>query len=215
VDAAYSSFLKDYPNCLWLFRALDDTFVHIDNLYLYVRRLTQVFDPFGDLVVRAHANFERGIRAYVHGGAGWLVSRAYIAHHTSTDRRLVELSRTSRYRQDDTAQTVFLDTIYRKPAEWDEMLLNGFSCANCDDWREFPACPLFRISAPVRDIIAVHTFGASTDGMKIVEIMQRKFKDVMFWRDNERQEISICRRKVWGFPSYDPRRRDFAAGNTQ
>jgi hypothetical protein len=51
--------------------------------------------------------------------------------------------------------------------------------------------------------------------MKIVEIIRREFKDVMFWRDNERQEISISGTEVWGFPPYDPRRREFAAGNTQ
>jgi hypothetical protein len=189
---------------------LDDTFVHIDNLYSYAKRLTQIHDPFAHIIARAHANFERGIRAYVHGGAGWLVSHAYVAYHRAYNRSLVALSRTARYGQDDTAQTVVFDGLYRKPSEWDEMLLCGFRCANCDAWNELPVCPIFRMCASVRDIIAAHTFGASEDGMKIVEIMRW---DVMFWRNNERQEISICRRRLWKFLVYDSRRREFVAGN--
>jgi hypothetical protein len=212
VEAAYSTFLRDYPSCPWLFRAMDDTVVRFDRLYSYVMGMSAVYDPSSHIVVKAHANFERGIRAYVHGGGGWLVSRAYVSYHVGQNHSLPSFAMESRYGQDDTAQTVVLDRLYRKAADWDEMLISGFRCANCGG-EKLPVCPVLRVCARVSEVLAVHSFGASREGMRIAEIADRGDGGVMFWRDDDRQEIVICRRRWWSRRPYDPWKKGWVIGN--
>jgi hypothetical protein len=210
VDAAYSRFLAEFPGCPWLFRALDDTAVRLGRLRAYLRRLP-AGDPAAAVVFRAHANVERDVRAYAHGGAGWLASRGYAALHAARNLSLAALARRARYGQDDTAQTAVLDRLYRKPAQWDEPLLVGFRCANCNASR-FPRCPPWRRCARLADVVALHTFGASPGGRRLLALADAAPPELLFFRDNAAQAVRLCVRRG-AFRVYSPHERGIAPGN--
>jgi hypothetical protein len=194
VDSAYSTFLDDFPQCPWLFRGLDDTAIRLDNLHSYLTHLSRHSDPLSDIVVRAHANLEKDVRRYVHGGAGWLVSRGYVAYHRAQNLSLAALTRRARYGQDDTAQTMVLDRIYRKSSEWDEPLFVGFRCGNCEV-ADVPSCPALRLCVRLRDLIAIHTFGAAGDGLRLAHLAETAPPGLLLFRDDGAQAVWLCARR--------------------
>jgi hypothetical protein len=88
----------------------------VPRLYECINDLSQRFNPKKHIIVRAHANAEfEGEKYYIHGGSGWLMSRAYLEWHVSHNVSLALLIRWSKYHQDDTAQSMILNRIFSKP----------------------------------------------------------------------------------------------------
>ena len=55
-------------------RTTYDVFVHIPNLMRFIRNLEKKYDPFRDIVMKADHNTN-----FLHGGSGWLMSRAAVS----------------------------------------------------------------------------------------------------------------------------------------
>ena len=193
VEKGYFRFLSKFPNCGWYFKAMDDTWIDPERFWTYVKELSKVYDPFRHLVLIGHANHERLVQFYLHGGSGWIISRALIEYQQRHNLSLIQLLKNSRYQQDDTAQTIIVRHLFEKPKFWDEMLISGFDYVD-GNWDILPQCPPLEVCAPVNKIIAQHTFGHREEMKKLVEKIKNASYDGMFYRDDEKQKIHLCRK---------------------
>jgi hypothetical protein len=207
-DASYSNFLTDYPTCPWLFHIEDDTFLNTTVLYHHLLYLNTVFDPNETIVFRAHANREGGGRYYIHGGSGWLCSRAFVETHVRRELSMVKLLKWARYHQQDTAESIIVRAMFPQPELWDEMGISGYACTNCGDaairqhrWDALPVCPEDRIVVQIADLFAIHTASVQEPVIDFIRSIPFATKDVMLARDIGSQRQSICRRgsntSVW------------------
>jgi hypothetical protein len=212
VEGSYRTFLRDFPDCNWLFRAVDDTFVHLWNFYAWLVRLNGVYGAEEQIIFRAHANFEHEIQYYIHGGTGWLMSRGYLQFHRSQNLSLISLLSQSKYRQDDTAQSIIVRKLFTKPILWDEMLLNGFKCINCGQTEKVRRCPVLKVCARVGELIAVHKFGNADVGLALAALVDTAPSELMFYRDNPNQAIHLCSRRR-NFLVHQPNTRSVAVGD--
>jgi hypothetical protein len=208
VDASYANFLTAFPTSPWYFRALDDTFINTTVLYHHLLYLNTVYDPKEAIVFRAHANREGGGRYYIHGGSGWLCSRAFVDTHVRRELSMVKLLKWARYHQDDTAESIIVRAMFPQPELWDEMGISGYACANCGDaairqhqWDALPICPDDRTVVQVADLFAIHTATVQEPIIEFIRSIPFATKDVMLARDIDSQRQSICRRglntSVW------------------
>ncbi|EAY19675.1 hypothetical protein TVAG_432710 [Trichomonas vaginalis G3] len=62
----------------WFLRTADDVFISIDNLYKLIYDLEQLYDPKNEIVVKGHTINLTDIDFFIHGGSGWLLSRAAV-----------------------------------------------------------------------------------------------------------------------------------------
>jgi hypothetical protein len=74
----------------WILRTTEDVFVHLQRLSLLIRELEDRFDPLKDIVIQGQAvDVDPGL-TFIHGGAGWIMSRAcaefYAAHIAEINR---------------------------------------------------------------------------------------------------------------------------------
>jgi hypothetical protein len=118
----------------------------------------------------------------------------------------------SKYRQDDTAQSIIVRKLFEKPILWDEMLLNGFKCVNCKHPENVRRCPLLKICAQVSELIAVHKFGNSDAGLTLAALVDNAPTELMFYRDNPNQAIHLCSRHR-DFLVHRPNTRSVAVGD--
>jgi hypothetical protein len=198
VDKSYEMFLKDFPNCGWLFRSEDDTFIDLEGFYRYVIRLNTQYRPEQHIVFRAHANPEKLKNWYVHGGGGWLSSRAFIDAHIQKNLSLTRLLPWARYHQQDTAESIVVRHLFIHPVLWDEYEIEGFACDNCKgvdvqrgNWAALTQCP-DGIGVRIRDIWAMHTAGLQDNLIRLVDNKKNAPDDVLLFRDNMPQRGMIC-----------------------
>jgi hypothetical protein len=45
------------------------------------------------------------------------------------------------------AQSIIVRKLFKKPILWDETLLNGFKCANCNQSAKVKRCPVLMVCA--------------------------------------------------------------------
>jgi hypothetical protein len=207
VDASYPAFLSDFPNCAWHFRAEDDTFVNLTGLYHYILRLNSQYHPRTHIVFRAHANPERLKNWYIHGGSGWIASRAFVEAHVGLGLSLEKLLPWSRYHQHDTAESIVVRHIYVHAVLWDEWGIQGFACANCGEsgvrrakWDSLGACP-DGAAVRVNQIWAMHTASLQGLAMRLLQVMSGAPDEVLLVRENVQQRARICKKQpkntVW------------------
>jgi hypothetical protein len=215
-DAAYRQFLADWPACAWLFRADDDTFINTVVIYHHLLHLSAVYDGRETIVFRAHANLEGLGKYYIHGGAGWLCSRAYVEAHVRRALSIATLAKWARYHQQDTAESIVVRAMFPHPEAWDEMGIEGYPCANCNAeaiaagrWDMIPHCPDNTVAVRVSDLFAIHTAGLKEPAIAFIRAIPLAPPDVMLAGKTRSQTHTICRRGprtlVW-----DPKRRPLA-----
>jgi hypothetical protein len=206
-EKSYPVFLNSFPNCGWLFRADDDTFINTSLLYRYLLLLNSVYNPREMIVFRAHANREGGGQYYIHGGSGWLVSRAYVETIVRRGLSIVRLLNFSRYRQQDTAESIIVRHMFPAPELWDEMGFAGYECQNCEEdvvgerwWAELPLCPS-DVCIRVRDLFAIHTKSQALAILDFIRAIPSAPDEVMLARDVEAQRHIVCKQapntRVW------------------
>jgi hypothetical protein len=200
VDQSYPNFLQDFPECGWHFRADDDTWLNTTRMYHYILMLLDTYDPRVHIVFRAHANPERLRNWYVHGGSGWLSSRAFIYAHVRLELSLTKLLPWARYHQQDTAQSIIVRHMYPHPVLWDEMGMEGFACTNCGTrpvvqgiWDELPECPPRQQGVRLTDLWAIHTASLQGDTMAMLNAAKAAPATVLLVRNNIDQRIFVCR----------------------
>jgi hypothetical protein len=216
VDAAYRSFIAEYPNCRWHLRLDDDTFLNTSVFYHRLVQLNRIYNGMETMVFRAHANPEKMRRFYIHGGSGWLCSRAFLDMHVKLDLRLVSLLKWARYHQQDTAQSIIVRLVFHHPEMWDEMGMQGYACDQCQtsliqrgQWDSLRKCPDNMVAVRVRDLWALHTASVQEGFLKFIQAIPHAPPDVMLMRDPGPQRSFPCRKGpktiVW-----DPNRRNLA-----
>lgn len=207
VDSSYKSFLDDskYENIGWLYRATDDSYINFENLYHYIKNLSKKFDPMNDLVIRAHANFEMKSNYYIHGGPGYLMSREYVNYHFLSNLTLSSLQNYSKYKQDDTAESIIVRNIFSKSSkQWDEFYIDGFQCKNCDLIKDpksiFPKCPPDKRIGALSNIISIHLFGLRNQQKTFLSLIKnlsryKKLYNTRFYNDDNTQSLFLCKSK--------------------
>jgi hypothetical protein len=200
VDQSYPAFLNDFPTCDWLFRGEDDTWLNTTVLYHYILMLNSIYRPREHIVFRAHANPERLKNWFLHGGCGWLASRAYLVAHGRLELSMVKLLRWARYHQQDTAESIIVRHMFAHPVLWDEMGLEGFLCENCGlqeihtgKWDQLPECPAGKVGIPLRDLFAVHTASLDDGMIKMLALAGSAPSNVLMIRQNLPQRSTVCK----------------------
>jgi hypothetical protein len=210
VDASYKQFIVDYPNCAWLFRGEDDTFVNTSVLYRFLVHLNGVYDGMEMIVFRAHANPEMMGKYYVHGGSGWLCSRAFVDVHVRLELSLVSLLKWARYHQQDTAESIIVNRMFASAEMWDDMGMQGYTCDDCGSWmirkgrwRALRICPADRVVVRLKDLWALHTTSVRGGVMKLIKAIPFAPAEVMLARNMELQRSFPCRQGaktiVWNY----------------
>lgn len=202
VEYGYRRFLQDFPTARWYFKSMDDTWIIHSSLYRYLLDLEKYYDPMKHMVFISHANRER-FNFYVHGGAGWLMSRAFVDYQLNHNLSLRALLQYSHYYQDDTAQSIIVRSVFPYVRNWDEMEINGFQCSKNDievlvkkNWNTLPRCPISVESTKLNNIIAQHMFGGE---MEILALSISSAPDnIGFYRDSPNQTIKLCRLGLFG-----------------
>jgi hypothetical protein len=75
----------------WLIRTTEDCFVNVALLADYIARLSSAHDPYSEVVIQGQVIFTGRRQWFIHGGSGWVLSRAaaaaYWADIGALDRR--------------------------------------------------------------------------------------------------------------------------------
>jgi hypothetical protein len=177
-------------------------------MYHYLLHLNTIFRANEMLVFRAHANREGGGRYYIHGGSGWLCSRAFVDLSVKRELSMVKLQKWARYHQHDTAESIVVRALFPQPESWDEMGFAGYACTNCGDdpikdrkWDTLQECPDDRVVVRVADLISIHTASLQESTIEFIRSIPFATQDVMLARDITPQRQFICRRnsktRVW------------------
>jgi hypothetical protein len=95
-------------NFSWFLRTTEDVFVHLKRLPLLIRELEEKFDPRKDIVMQGQVVELSPPAFFIHGGAGWIMSRAaaefYVGHIGEINRTFLE-----QIHGDDTMPMIFRD----------------------------------------------------------------------------------------------------------
>jgi hypothetical protein len=198
VEKGYATFVKAYPNSGWLLRADDDVWINLSLLYHYILKLNKMYDPMKHLVFRTHANPERAGKFYAHGGCGWLVSNAYVKYHVTNDVSLIKLLPYSRYRQDDTAQSIIIRHMFPKVGLWDEPTIMGYTCLTCNqfaftNWSLLPVCPSDKYGIRISDLMVLHGCSGSAGIQRLIRAIPTAPVGIMIYRDQTTQRALLCR----------------------
>lgn len=198
---AYEEFLKEYPDVPWMFSADDDTWIDLDNLYTYLQNLMKIHNPMTELVFKGHANLEKTILYFLHGGCGWLISNGFLRFSIENNINLNDYLPYSRYRQPDTAQAIILRHIFKNISDWDEYSFQGFECKNCpipayitSKWDSLPTCQGDdKKYAKLNQIISFHTIGLKDNNFLIANNIKLTPDWVLYYRNNGLQSMELCK----------------------
>lgn len=199
---AYEEFLKEHPNVPWMFSADDDTWIDLDNLNTYLHNLMEVHNPMTELVFKGHANLEKTILYFLHGGCGWLISNGFLRFSINNNINLNDYLPYSRYRQPDTAQAIILRHIFKNESDWDEYAFQGFECKNCPvpayvaaKWESLPSCDTEnnKIYGRLNKIISFHTIGLKDNNFLLANSIKTVPDWVLYYRDHVPQSMELCK----------------------
>ena len=159
--ASYHHFLNHTEEGDWLFRAMDDTIVHIDNLIKLINQLNKFYQPQKHVVFRGCQNFFVKGKWYLGGGSGWLSSRAMIQLHEIQDYSFTKYFSSSFNQQDDTTETIIVEKVFQDLDQWRDPRYIEV-CCNCDgkkfiqkDFSSIKICPLDDVYK-LKDIVSFH-----------------------------------------------------------
>lgn len=201
---AYELFIENHPNVPWMITADDDTWFDIDNLYEYIQNLMKIHDPMKELVVKGHANLQKTILHFLHGGCGWLMSNQYLRFKLEKKINLNDYLYLSRYRQPDTSEAIILRHVFKNISDWDEYYFQGFECRQCPvfSWvdSKFEALPECEVQSSRRygklnKIISFHTIGLQGPNFKLAHHIKEAPDWALYYRDNPPQSMYMCKAK--------------------
>jgi hypothetical protein len=117
VSYSQSKFPNDIP---WHFRAMDDTYLNLDNLHRLIEILEKIYNPYEEIVFRAFANYLFNPTPYIGGGSGWLMSNAFVTSLGHEIPSLDILFNKSFQHQDDTTMYIIVSNIFDKVDQWND-----------------------------------------------------------------------------------------------
>ena len=166
VDLSFFDFLQDVWSADWIFKAMDDTWLQLDNLYTYITNLNTFIDPKKNLVVKAHVNSKHLPDYLIHGGTGWLQSRAMTEYLFKNHLNILSLFTKSYILQDDTTQSLINYLVFDRHFDYHETcyLCQRFTkefepCFENYNFSTVPECPSNYLVADIKSVISVHLFG--------------------------------------------------------
>jgi hypothetical protein len=199
IEFSYPTFLRDFPQCAWLFRGEDDTWVNTTRFYHYLLMLNTRVSPQRHLVFRAHAMHKRKL-AWVVPGGGWLMSRATVNLHVTEEIKLRKLAT-----DDPTGESPLVRKVLGDGQEWDDWGIQGLPCQDCDSNRiaqvGLPQCTADQWAIRPRDVLALHTGGAAANMLWLISAMATAREDVLIGRHELTGQLLLCtytaRTKIW------------------
>jgi hypothetical protein len=164
VYGSYQYFLNE-TTARWYHRAIDDGWIHPDNIFEVIDHFETFLNPDTDIVMKGckTRNRDYACGPWLEGGAGWLMSRAAVMHAVSYDYD--RLCSTVCRMQDDTINGLVFCHTFPDARYWDFPLLTGNPFS-----RNHPANYAANLSLvtancyrgaifPFRKLIAFHTAG--------------------------------------------------------
>lgn len=121
IEQGYASFLKEYPDFDWYFRAIDDTYISPESLIRRVQKLNTFVDPKQHIVVKGLVNPRHRARR-IHGGSGWMLSRAAMEFLAKEELKLDIYAHLGLFNIDDTTFTLILWQMFEKYEYWADPL---------------------------------------------------------------------------------------------
>jgi hypothetical protein len=173
-----------------------------------IRRLNRVYDPRRELVFRGFANDEYSRRhwkrrLFLGGGSGWLMSRPMVELHRHPNYSLQAHWAVSFRRQDDTAETIIVQKVFRNYEAWADPLYFE-RCLNCDgsrfemgDWSRIQKCPQAPTFA-MNSIVSFHP-ASSDSSMKAGMMIGRYPPDIHYYHVYKSIGSRVCRKDKWKY----------------
>ena len=104
--------LLDFVQCLkdfyyhhdldWIIRTTEDCFVDLKRLPEFIRSMNSQYDGKKDLVIKGHLIKSKGSFFYLHGGSGWIMSRAAAKHFIDNESKYISYFLSCSPKGDDT-----------------------------------------------------------------------------------------------------------------
>lgn len=197
VEKSYSQMLMENPHCRWFYRAMDDTYIRIEKFHKWLNYLDRVYDPLKHILFRSVINIAPDGCGYLHGGTGWLMSRAFLEFHVRRTS-LAAIFRESLRQQDDTAESMIIYKMYgNNHWIWNSLNFMGCRCTNCDllsdpiDLRKFPRCNTRELSK-LRDVVVFHTIGWNSEWAgKVIDAFDKAPPQLKLWKTWERNHLCV------------------------
>lgn len=172
-----SMFLQD-DRLRWLVRTTEDCFIHLLRFPVMIRELEQRYDPLKDVVMIGQSIEINPLISMIHGGSGWVMSRAAAEFYTQHRKYIVGEWKTMRVGDD------VMPHFFRKAANLSANQTNhyGFIGSSMNDesfrrmrnnnYTNLAACPSFRRQEEMKRFIM-------------------PFGDFVFWHSGRNDMISM------------------------
>jgi hypothetical protein len=115
----------------WYIRTTYDCFCYLPNFKKWMRKLNSMYNPRTDMVIRGQAIMAGINFLFVHGGAGWLMSRAAVERYVELEGPLTAAYQGKGY-GDDVAYRDFLAMVNITPAQIDTTVFQGSPIRDSD-----------------------------------------------------------------------------------
>lgn len=181
----------------FMYRAIDDTSLNVDNLVKLVKDLSTIYDPVDEIVFRGYRNDEHEKRYRVvnlGGGSGWLMSRGMAAIHQLPGFRFIDHFHRSWFLQDDTTETLILNNLGLKShLTWsDPRWIEVCSTCNGDgNFSKIPECETDDV-IHMNDVIAYHSIA---DKERKAGLLLGKYPDDIYAVKQPLLSTTLCRGK--------------------
>jgi hypothetical protein len=185
---------------------MDDTIVNITNLMQLIRRLNHVYDPRRELIFRGFRNNEyrkrhAQRRLFLGGGSGWLMSRPMVEVHRLPEYSLHNHWAASFRGQDDTAEAMIVQKLFRHSDAWAESL-HFERCFNCrgsrfeaGDWSGINNCPR-RPTFAMNSIVSFHP-ASDDESMKAGMMIGRYPPNIHYFHVRRSIGSFVCFKVGW------------------
>ena len=77
--------------CDWYVRTTYDCFVHLEKFYEYMNILSRRYNPLKDIVFKGKVINYNKRTVYIHGGCGWIMSRAAVQKYLELESNMSDL----------------------------------------------------------------------------------------------------------------------------
>jgi hypothetical protein len=158
-DVAMRLFLNQTGNG-WFYRAIDDTWIHPENLREFVEDLLEVINPMIHIVIKACKTYHQEYHCgpWMDGGIGWLLSRAAVMH--TLEYNFIRLCGSLFVYQDDVSMGMIACHTFPDHRFWHSWRMPGNPFYHTGQWPiirdDLPACPNSGVW-PLWRLVALHS----------------------------------------------------------
>jgi hypothetical protein len=199
-----------------MIRTTEDVFVHLKRLPVAIREAERKYDPLTQKVMLGQS-IDLGGSMFIHGGSGWLMSRACAEFYVSRISEITDLFLNTRH-GDDTMPDIFKQMLNQTTEQMDHP---GFLGSPLDvigqerlrawNFSDLPICPSLELqlekkrrTAPLKDLVIWH---AGTKDLIVIEQGYRVLDATPPWvrLGHVPFGVTLCRADVQAIPGRDGR----------